>query len=66
MLGDIAKAKFVITNFHAFKRREIREVSKVGHTLPQGRNETRQTIETGGQMLQRACGELMALKNGVW
>jgi hypothetical protein len=33
MLGDIAKAKIVITNFHAFKRREIMEVSKVGGRL---------------------------------
>src|ERR1700693_4126388 len=27
MLGEIGKAKIVITNFHAFKRREIVEVS---------------------------------------
>ena len=65
MLGDIAKAKIVITNFHAFKRRETMDISKVGRALLQGRGEAPETIETEGQMLQRACSELMALKNVV-
>ena len=65
MLGDIAKAKIVITNYHAFKRREIMEVSKVGRALLQGRGDAPETTETEGQMLQRACGELLALKNVV-
>jgi len=65
MLGDIVKAKIVITNFHAFKRRETIDLSKVGRALLQGRGEAPETIETEGQMLQRACGELMALKNVV-
>jgi type III restriction enzyme len=41
------------------------DLSKVGRALLQGRGEAPQTIETEGQMLQRACGELMALKNVV-
>src|SRR5262249_20513097 len=65
MLGDIAKAKIVITNFHAFKRRETMELTKVGRALLQGRGEAPETLETEGQMLHRACGELMALKNVV-
>jgi type III restriction enzyme len=65
MLGDIAKAKIVITNFHAFKRRETMDLSKVGRALLQGRGEAPETLETEGQMLQRACGELMALKHVV-
>ena len=65
MLGDIAKAKIVITNFHAFKRRETVDLSKVGRALLQGRGEAPETLETEGQMLQRACGELMALKHVV-
>jgi type III restriction enzyme len=65
MLGDIAKAKIVISNFHTFKRRETMDLSKVGRALLQGRGEAPETIETEGQMLQRACGELMALKNVV-
>ncbi|MBB4199720.1 restriction endonuclease [Rhodoblastus sphagnicola] len=65
MIGDIAKAKIVITNFHAFKRRETLDLSKVGRSLLQGRGEAPVTTETEGQMLQRACGELLALKNVV-
>jgi type III restriction enzyme len=65
LVGEIGKAKIVITNFHAFKRRETMEISKVGRALLQGRDEPPVTIETEGQMLQRACGELLALKNVV-
>ncbi len=65
MLGDIGKAKIVISNFHAFKRRETMDLSKVGRALLQGRGEAPVTIETEGQMLQRACGELLALKHVV-
>ncbi len=65
LLPDIDKAKIVIANYHAFKRRETMEVSKVGRALLQGRGEPVVTIETEGQMLQRACGELLGLKNVV-
>jgi type III restriction enzyme len=65
MVGEIGKAKIVISNYHAFKRREIMEISKVGRALLQGRGEAPVTIETEGQMLRRACGELLALKNVV-
>lgn len=65
MLPEIAKAKIVITNYHSFKRREIMDVSKVGKALLQGRGDAPVTIETEGQMLQRACGELMSMKNVV-
>lgn len=65
MLPEIAKAKVVITNYHAFKRRETMDVSKVGKALLQGRGEALTTNESEGQMLQRACGELMSMKNVV-
>ena len=65
MLGDIAKAKVVITNYHSFKRRETLDLSKVGKSLLQGRGDAPKTTETEGQMLQRACGELLAMKNVV-
>lgn len=65
MLPDIDKAKIVITNYHAFKRRETMDVSKVGRALLQGRGEPVIAIESEGQMLQRACGELLAMKNVV-
>ena len=65
MVGDMGKSKIVITNYHAFKRRETVSLSKVGRALLQGRGDAPTTIETEGQMLQRACGDLLALKNVV-
>jgi type III restriction enzyme len=64
MLGDIERAKIVITNYHAFKRREKIELSKGGRLLLQGRNgEKLDTQESEGQMLQRVMPELMGMKN---
>ena len=65
MLPDIAKAKIVITNFHAFKLRGTMEVSKVGRALLQGRGEPVRTLETEGQMLQRVCYELLRLDSKI-
>ena len=65
MIGDIGKARIVITNYHAFKRREATEVSKVGRSLLQGRGEAPITIETEGQMLSRVCGDLVSLDSVV-
>lgn len=63
MLDDLNKAKIVITNYHAFKRRETMELSKGGRALLQGRTgEDISTIETEGQMLQRVMPELMGMK----
>lgn len=66
MLLDLGKAKIVLTNYHAFKRRETLEISKVGRGVLKGwREEEVTTTETEGAMLQRACGELLSLKNVV-
>ncbi len=65
MLSDMGKARIVLTNYHAFKRRETLDVSKVGRALLQGRGEAIQTTETEGAMLQRACGELLSFRNVV-
>jgi type III restriction enzyme len=66
MLDDIARAKIVITNFHAFKRREKLELSKGGRQLLQGRiGQELDTLETEGQMIQRVMPDLMGLKNIV-
>jgi type III restriction enzyme len=62
-LGDIAKARIVITNYHAFKLREKMELAKGSRALLQGRGEPISTLETEGQMLQRVMPELMGLKN---
>ncbi|GAB4355030.1 MAG: DEAD/DEAH box helicase family protein [Gammaproteobacteria bacterium] len=63
MLVDLERAKIVITNYHAFKRRERMELSKGGRALLQGHGEPLQTTETEGQMLQRVMPELMGMKN---
>ena len=63
LLGDIDRAKIVITNFHAFKLRERIELSKGGRSLLQGRGEELKTLETEGQMIQRVMPDLMGLKN---
>ena len=63
MLGDIRRAKIVITNYHAFKLRERSELSAGGRRLLKGRGGDLNTLETEGQMLQRVMPELMGLKN---
>ena len=62
MLPDLEKAKIVITNYHAFKRRERLPLSKGGRSLLQGRGESLKTLETEGQMLQRVMPELMGVR----
>ncbi|MGH8534528.1 MAG: DEAD/DEAH box helicase family protein, partial [Gammaproteobacteria bacterium] len=63
LLDDVNRAKIVITNYHAFKRRERIDLSKGGRSLLQGRGEELNTLETEGQMLQRIMPDLMGLKN---
>ncbi len=65
MLGDIEKAKIVITNYHAFMPRERMQVSAGGRALLKGRHgdSELQTTETEGQMIQRVMPELMGMKN---
>ena len=64
MLGDLDRAKIVITNYHAFKPRQRIELSKGGRLLLQGRGgDELDTLETEGQMLQRVMPDLMGLGN---
>ena len=66
MLRELERAKIVITNHHAFKRRERIDLSKGGRRLLEGRGkalDTLDTVETEGQMIQRVMPELMGLKN---
>ncbi|MEE4209445.1 MAG: DEAD/DEAH box helicase family protein, partial [Parvularcula sp.] len=65
MLPEIAKAKIVITNYHAFKHRERMPLSKGTRSFLKGREEGPLTLETDGQMLQRVMPDLMGLKNVV-
>ncbi len=64
MLGDLDRAKIVITNYHAFKLRERVSISKGGRQLLKGRGgEDLKTVETEGQMLQRVMPDLLGMKN---
>ena len=63
MFRELGQAKIVITNYHAFKRRERIDVSKGGRALLQGRGEALNTVESEGQMLQRVMPGLMGKKN---
>ena len=64
MMGDLERAKIVITNYHAFKLRERLELSKGGRRLLQGKGGAAlDTQETEGQMIQRVMPDLMGMKN---
>ena len=63
MWNDIKRAEIVITNYHALQRRERFSVSKGTRAALKGRHEeTLQTKETEGQMLQRVMPQLMGMK----
>ncbi len=62
MLRDLERAKIVITNYHAFLRRETLPLSKGGRALLQGPGPDLRTKETEGQMLQRVMPGLMGMK----
>jgi len=63
MLADMQKARIVITNYHAFKRRERIDISKGGRALLTGRRGAElNTLESEGQMLQRVMPELMGMQ----
>ncbi|MDE0678829.1 MAG: DEAD/DEAH box helicase family protein [Gammaproteobacteria bacterium] len=63
MRPDMQRAKIVITNYHAFLRRERTKLAKGNRALLKGHGPEVSTLETEGQMLQRVCRELMGLKN---
>jgi type III restriction enzyme len=65
MLADVQRAKIVIANYHAFKRREEMSLPKVDRALLKGRDGAIDTLETEGRMLQRVMPDLMGLKNIV-
>ena len=62
MLPDLRRASIVITNYHAFIRRERAQLAKGSRTLLQGHGPALQTLETQGQMLRRVMPELMGMK----
>ena len=63
MLGDLNRAKIVITNFHAFKARETISLSKGGRDLLQGRGSEISCLESEGKVLERVMKGLLGFKN---
>jgi len=62
MLGDMDRARIVITNYHAFIPRETEKISKYGRSLLQGLGPKIEMRETEGQMLQRVLPGLLGIK----
>jgi len=65
MREEMQRARVVVTNYHAFMRREQIELSKGGRQLLQGHGPAIDTKESEGQMLQRVMPELLALKRVI-
>lgn len=61
MLGDLGQAKIVITNYHAFKKKDEVPLNKVQQAALQ----TEPKVESDGAMLRRVAGDLMGMKNIV-
>lgn len=61
MLPDMGRAKIVITNYHAFKKKDEMPLNKV----QQAALKTTPREESDGAMIRRVAGELMGLKNIV-
>jgi hypothetical protein len=59
----VNRPKIVITNYHTFKLREKIDLLKGGLSLLQLRGEELNTLETEGQILQRAMPNLMGMEN---
>ena len=65
MLHDLARAEIVITNYHAFIRREAMKISKGGRVFLHGKDKSIDTRESEGRMLQNVCSELLGMRNIV-
>jgi type III restriction enzyme len=65
MMAELGKAKFVITNFHAFKLRERVAAGKLTKQLLKQNNGDGPFTETPDQMVRRVCRELGNKKNIV-
>lgn len=61
MLPDLGRAKIIITNYHAFKKKDEVPLNKV----QQAALKTTPREESDGSMIRRVAGQLMGLKNIV-
>lgn len=66
MLGDLAGATVVVTNYHAFQHRDTLDISKVGRAFLKGHDpESIRTLESDAEMLDRALGKLRRFRQVV-
>jgi type III restriction enzyme len=65
MLEGLRKARIVITNYHAFMKREKEQVSKLNRQILGGRDGPKSFEESEGEMIARVAPELMGRKNIV-
>ena len=66
MMDDLGKVKILITNYHAFKRRDKLGAGKVTKSiLGNGDGDTSAFIESEGEMVRRVCRGLGTKKNVV-
>ena len=63
LLPELDKAKFIITNFHAFKLRERVTAGKLTKQILKQNNGDNPFTETPDQMVRRVCRELGNKKN---
>ena len=66
MLGDVQKARIVITNYQALARRELSKATKKAREKLRGNDANAPvTKETEGQMLKRVCPQLLEAREVV-
>jgi len=65
MRDDLQRARIVITNYHAFQRRETLVAAKLAREVLGGREGPVSMPETDGQVMQRVCKELLGRKRIV-
>ncbi|WP_206922647.1 BPTD_3080 family restriction endonuclease [Alicyclobacillus suci] len=65
LLAQLGKAKIVITNYHAFQRRELVDASKLAKEILAKDGNTEAFKETPEQMVRRVCRELGNKRNIV-
>ncbi len=65
MRDALQRARVVITNYHAFQRREMMAAPKLAKAILGGRSGPVQTLENEGMMIRRVCGDLLARRQIV-
>ena len=65
-IKEVKKARIVISNYHVFGHREKEKISKRAREILKGNSEQDlSTLETEGEMLQRACRDLLREKDVI-